>query len=247
MLQEAPALGLGISDLVAAEATDRYRLVTLAEWVATIEPSFTVRTAATYRPYWRLAVAHGGDAALASLTVADLQVIVADAIGRAIARRPGSTGRASNESCVAALRALSARAVAAGVVPANPAAALVKPRRGRSRHRALADHEVADLIDAVRLTSRDPDLLLVRFHLETFDRAFAWLTAQPEATPTELRSSARRREPNRAPHRPSASGGSCRRCDRRDPDLHGFGAAVAATLPDVSLHPLRPVRRAGPS
>ncbi len=169
LLEEARALGLDISDLVAAEVTERHRLVTLADWIATVGPTFTARTAATYRPYWRLAAAHHGSQALASLTVADLQLVVADAVTRAIAQRPDSTGRASHETCVAALRALFARAVAAGIVPANPAAALVKPRRTRSRRRALEDHEIADLIDAVRLTSRDPDLdlLLVRFHLET--------------------------------------------------------------------------------
>jgi integrase/recombinase XerC len=46
---------------------------------------------------------------------------------------------------------------------------LAKPRRVRSRRRALDDQEVAELADAIRLTSGDPslDLLLVRFHLET--------------------------------------------------------------------------------
>jgi integrase len=53
--------------------------------------------------------------------------------------------------------------------PANPAAALAKPQRVRSRRRALSDTELAELIDAIGTTSRDPDLdlLLVRFHLET--------------------------------------------------------------------------------
>ena len=59
--------------------------------------------------------------------------------------------------------------MAAGLVTANPAAALMKPRRVRSRRRALDDHELAELIDAVRTTSRDPDLdlLVLRFHLES--------------------------------------------------------------------------------
>lgn len=62
--------------------------------------------------------------------------------------------------------------LAAGHLTADPAAVLAKPRRTRSRRRALDDREVAELADAVRLTSRtsrDPvlDLLLVRFHLET--------------------------------------------------------------------------------
>jgi integrase len=168
VLEEARALGLEIEDLVAA-AAHRPRLVTVREWVAVVETTFSTRTAATYRPYWRLLVAHHGDRALASLTLADLGAVVTFAVGRAMVRRPGSTGRASRETCVAALRAAFARAVAAGIVPSNPAAALVKPRRQPSRRRALDERELAELIDAVRLTSRDPDLdlLLVRFHLET--------------------------------------------------------------------------------
>lgn len=88
---------------------------------------------------------------------------------RAQARRPDSMGRASAETCVAALRALYARAVAAGIAVTNPAAMLTKPRRVRSRRRALGDREVGELVDAVRTTSRDPDLdlLLLRFHLES--------------------------------------------------------------------------------
>jgi integrase len=64
---------------------------------------------------------------------------------------------------------LFSRAVNAGLVAANPAADVTKPRRGRSRRRALDDHELGELIDAVRTTSRDPDLdlLVIRFHLES--------------------------------------------------------------------------------
>jgi integrase len=103
------------------------------------------------------------------VTVEDLTAVVDDAVARAQRCRPGSTGRASRESCVAALRALFRRAVAAGIVSGNPAAALTKPRRVRSRRRALDDHELAELIDSVRTTSRDPDLdlVVIRFHLES--------------------------------------------------------------------------------
>ena len=95
--------------------------------------------------------------------------MVDDAIARARRNRPDSTGRASRETCVAALRALFRRAADAGLITANPAAALRRPRRVCSRRRALDDHELAELIDAVRTTSRDPDLdlLVVRFHLES--------------------------------------------------------------------------------
>jgi integrase len=95
--------------------------------------------------------------------------VVEDAAARAARHRPGSIGRASRETCVAALRAVFRRAADAGLVTANPAAALTKPRRTRSRRRALDDHELTEVIDAVRTTSNDPDLdlLVIRFHLES--------------------------------------------------------------------------------
>jgi integrase/recombinase XerC len=95
--------------------------------------------------------------------------VVADAETRARRLRPASTGRSSRETCVAALRALLARASGAGLINGNPATVLAKPRRARSRRRALDDVELAEVIAAVRTTSGDPDLdlLLLRFHLET--------------------------------------------------------------------------------
>jgi integrase len=110
-----------------------------------------------------------GDRRLAELTTIDLASVVRAAGDRSRASHPDGSGRSAEETCVAALRALCARAVATGHLTTDPAAALAKPRRTRSRRRALDDGEVADLADAVRLTSRDPDLdlLLLRFHLET--------------------------------------------------------------------------------
>lgn len=66
----------------------------------------------------------------------------------------------------------STRAADAGHLTTNPAAALSKPTRTRSRRRALDDRELTGLANAVRATSTDPDLdlLLLRFHLETGSR-----------------------------------------------------------------------------
>jgi integrase/recombinase XerC len=142
---------------------------TLADHIAAVARTFTDPTAATYGTYWRLAIELLGHRRLAEITLADLQAVVAETLRRAQARRPGSPGRSAQETCIAALRALFDRALAAGLVAANPAKALTKPRRARSRRRALTDTELAELIDAVRVTSNDPDLdlLLVRFHLES--------------------------------------------------------------------------------
>ena len=168
VLEEARALGIDLDDLVAA-ATGDTRPITVAAWVDEIAPTFGSSTARTYRPYWRLLVATFGHRALAQLTTMDLAAVVDAAAERAQAHRPDSTGRASRESCIAALRALYARAVDAGHLTTNPAAALRKPRRTNSRRRALDDRELTDLADAIRATRRDPDLdlLLIRFHLET--------------------------------------------------------------------------------
>jgi integrase len=143
--------------------------VTVAEFVAVAAAGFGPSTARTYRPYWRLLVARHGDTPIAEVGLGDLELVVADAVARARQRRPDTAARAPRESCVTALRGLFRRAHASGLTTVNPAAGLVKPRRARSRRRALDQGELAQLVDAVRTTSRDPglDLLLLRFHLET--------------------------------------------------------------------------------
>jgi integrase len=132
-----------------------------AAWIDEIVPTFGASTAATYRPYWRLAAGLLGDRCLAELITTDLAGVVDAAAERARRHRPESTGWASRQTCIAARRALYARAVDAGHLAMNPAAALRKPLRATSRRRALAD--------AIRASSTDPDLdlLLLRFHLET--------------------------------------------------------------------------------
>lgn len=158
LLAEVHAVGLEVADLVAADTTTTAaaQRPTVAADIESIAPTFTPGTAATYQPYWRLAAARLGDRRLVDITVADLAAVTDDAATRAQARRPDSTGRASRESCVTALRALFRRAADAGLITSNPAAALRRPRRARSRRRALDDRELAEVIDAVRTTSNDP-------------------------------------------------------------------------------------------
>lgn len=167
LLAEAEALGVQLADLIAVGKPSS--LPTLAVFIESIAPTFADPTVATYSPHWRLAVARFGDRPIAAIDLGDLHLVLADAVARAKKSRPGSTGRSSAETCVAALRAVFRRAHDAGLIRANPAVALPRPRRVRSRRRALTDVELGDLVDAVRTTSTDPhlDLLLVRFHLET--------------------------------------------------------------------------------
>jgi integrase/recombinase XerC len=175
LLAEAEVLGLTIDDLIAAASASGGSsgpmsvAPTLAEYVETVAPSFGASTAATYRSYWRVAVARFGDRPVDSIHADDCEAVLADAVRRAQQRRPGSDGRSSRENCVAALRALFGRAERSGLLTKNPARELDKPRRRASRRRALDDTELAEALDAVRTTSQDPDLdlLLVRFHLES--------------------------------------------------------------------------------
>jgi integrase/recombinase XerC len=168
---EATELGVTIDDLMAAAATleERGSPVTVAEFVATIAPTFSPNTMATYATYWRLAVARFGGRRIGEITVEDCATVVADAEQRARNRRASSDGRSSRENCVAALRALFTRAQVAGLIATNPAGAIAKPRRRPSRRRPLdhAEVEVEELVNAIRVTSNDPDLdlLLIRFHL----------------------------------------------------------------------------------
>lgn len=75
-------------------------------YLEVIAPTFTPATAATYRPYWRLLAAHLGDHRLGEVTITDLGAVVEDAAARATRNRAGSSGRATRETCVAALRAV---------------------------------------------------------------------------------------------------------------------------------------------
>jgi len=153
LLAEAAALGLALEDLIAAHTTPPPPAPTLTEHINLIAPTFSPGTAATYNSYWRLAAEHLGDRRLTDITIVDLHLVVADAARRAQQRRPGSTGRSSQETCVAALRALFNLAYVAGLIATNPAAALTqaptspepptRPRRPRARraHRRHPDNQ----------------------------------------------------------------------------------------------------------
>lgn len=172
LLAEASALGVTIDDLIAV-ASDASTVVstapTVADYVETVAERFSKGTTATYRSYWRLAVARMGDRPVDAVGVDDCEAVVADAVARARRNRPGTDGRSARESCIGALRAFFACAERAGLVARSPAVGLEKPRRLPNRRRALGDDELREVVNAVRTTSRDPDLdlLLLRFHLES--------------------------------------------------------------------------------
>jgi integrase/recombinase XerC len=172
LLAEAGALGVTIEDLIAESSGSPRSLIpvpTVAQYVATVSPSFSKGTADTYWSYWRLAVSRLGHRPIDSIGVDDCESVVTDAVERARRNRPGTDGRSARENCIGALRSLFARAERAGLVLRSPAADLEKPRRLPNRRRALEDDELREVIDAVRTTSQDPDLdlLLIRFHLES--------------------------------------------------------------------------------
>lgn len=171
-LRELEAMGLTIDDLLAAAGQPggpRPVGPTVRDYVPVVAEGFQPRSRRTYNSYWRLAVELLGDIALDRVTVDDLRTVADEAARRARKRRPGSDGRASRESCIAALRAVFTRAQKAGLVQTNVAFLVDKPRRLPNRRRALNQAELNDLWAAVAATTRDPelDLLLVRFHLES--------------------------------------------------------------------------------
>jgi integrase len=172
MLAELEALGLTVDDLIAASGGALTPLTvgpTVAEYVPVVAASYQPRSRRTYNSYWSLLVEMCGPTALTAVTVEDLLRVAEEAARRAKARRAGSNGRASRESCVAAMRAVFTRAHKAGIVTTNPALLVDKPRRLSNRRRALSPDELDDLWNAVASTTRDPelDLLLLRFHLES--------------------------------------------------------------------------------
>lgn len=172
VLGELEAMGLTLDDLLAAAGRDapaRAGGITVAEYLPTVAAAYLPRTRRTYNSYWTLTVELLGELALDRVTIEDLMGVAEEAARRARVRRPGSDGRASRESCVAAMRAIFARALKAGLVSSNPALLVDKPRRLPNRRRALSPVELDELWEAVTATTRDPelDLLLLRFHLES--------------------------------------------------------------------------------
>ncbi|MGH9153949.1 MAG: tyrosine-type recombinase/integrase [Acidimicrobiales bacterium] len=171
-LSELEAMGLTVDDLlgVAGRAgTPRAPGVTVADYVPVVAASYQPRSRRTYNSYWRLTVELLGDLAVDRVTVDDLMCVADEASKRAKGRRVGSDGRASRESCIAALRAVFTRAHRSGLIPTNPALLIEKPRRLPNRRRALTQAELDELWAAAATTTKDPalDLLLLRFHLES--------------------------------------------------------------------------------
>lgn len=172
MLAELETLGLTVADLLAAAGSgtrEARATTTLAEYLPSVRESYAPRTRRTYDSYWRLAEEMIGDLPLDSVTADHVAAVAEEAARRARQRRAGSDGRASRESTIAAVRAVFTKAHRAGIVRANPALLVDKPRRLESRRRALSQRELDDVWAAVSATTKDPDLdlLLLRFHLET--------------------------------------------------------------------------------
>lgn len=123
-LTELEAMGLTLDDLLAVtgrEVASRPIGPTIADYVPVVADSYQPRSRRTYNSYWTLTVELLGDVALERVTVDDLMTVAEEASRRAKQRRVGSDGRASRESCVAAMRAVFTRAHKAGLVEANPA------------------------------------------------------------------------------------------------------------------------------
>lgn len=171
-LTELEAMGLTLDDLLAITGHEPARQPTgptVADYVPIVAASYQPRSRRTYGSYWMITVELLGAITLEQVTVDDLLTVADEAARRAKQRRAGSDGRASRESCVAAMRAVFSRAHKAGLVPTNPALLVDKPRRLPNRRRALNEAELNDLWTAAAATTNDPDLdlLLLRFHLES--------------------------------------------------------------------------------
>jgi phage gp16-like protein len=129
---------------------------TVGDYVQVVAEGYQPRSRRTYNSYWRLTVELLGDTTLDQVTVDDLTTVAEEAARRAKQRRAGSDGRASRESCVAAMRAVFTRAHKAGFVQTNPALLVDKPRRLPNRRRALNQTELNELWEVAAATTKDP-------------------------------------------------------------------------------------------
>lgn len=114
VLAELETLGLTVEDLLEVRSGEPVSTVTascaptVAAYVDVVREGYEARSRRTYNSYWRLMVELVGEKPLTQVTVDDLLGVADEAVRRAKRRRAGSTGRASRESCIGAMRARAA-------------------------------------------------------------------------------------------------------------------------------------------
>jgi site-specific recombinase XerC len=141
------------------------------DYIDRVAQTVSSGTRRAYDTYWRRLRDQWGDRRLDEPTPLEIRQLCEQVRANAVVRRNARGGRTAAEHMISALRCLYQHAVDDGYLAeaANPAIRVAKPRRLASTRRALADHQLAQVIEVAGSTGNDPDLdsLLLRVHTET--------------------------------------------------------------------------------
>lgn len=144
---------------------------TVKEYLPAVIEAATPGMLRSYKSYWKRAETFFGDLRLHEIQPTKIEAFRQDVIANSKRREGHCNGRYAGSNALCAMRKLYRFAVADGLVGEadDPAKKVRLARRLHSTRRALTPAEVADINQAMLLTSRDHELdgLILRLHLET--------------------------------------------------------------------------------
>ena len=163
---------LGVTpEQLLAEVPRAARMPTFDEYIEKVSAAVSSGSQRLYSTYWRKISTEWGSRRLDEPTPLEIKQLAEQTKHSIVQRRNGRGGRSAAEHLISALRCLYRHAVADRLITEanNPATRVAKPRRLASTRRALADHQLAEIIATARTTGNDPELdtLILRLHIET--------------------------------------------------------------------------------
>ncbi len=144
---------------------------TVKEYLPEVIAAATPAMKRSYMSYWKRAETFFGELRLHEIRATKIEAFRQDVIANSKRRKGHCHGRYAGSQALSAMRKLYRLAVADGLVGEadDPAKKVRIARRLHSTRRALTPAEVADINQAMLLTSRDHELdgLILRLHLES--------------------------------------------------------------------------------
>ncbi|RJO77696.1 site-specific integrase [Nocardia panacis] len=174
---------LGLTPEQLIDSAESRPIPTFSTYIPTVIESMAPTTLRVYGPYLRRIQQTWPDNRLDEPTTSQLRCLADETGKNAMIRRNSRGGRSATENLIAAARFIYRRAEDDGLIRPenNPARRVAKPRRVPSTRRALANHQLAEIIRVAATTGNDPqlDALLLRFHIETACRRCGALSLRP--------------------------------------------------------------------
>ncbi|MBE1493219.1 integrase [Amycolatopsis lexingtonensis] len=165
------SLGVSLEDLVEHKASEPKFVPTFTEYVPEVAAATPPSSRGLWISYWRILEREWGDRRITEPTASDLEELSLKVQERAAARSGSRGGTGARSNFTDAVKRFYRLAVRDKYVAAdsNPAAGLRRPTQLRSRRRALAPMQLAEITEVAGTTGGDPvlDTLVLRHHTET--------------------------------------------------------------------------------